>query len=219
MCSSLDRYDIRRIRFTRRHRLVVLATPIVLLALGVAGRAEASDLTSPSYRLRALHPAAFGPARLVRPGVPTTTIGTGASAGQGDALGPSGSPTTLTTLLPGVWPVAARVLPALDLDHDQHPWFLDDDDDGDGLLDVVETATGLFVSASNTGTSPVDADSDHDGHSDGAEVAAGTNPNDPLSPPPPPPAVPLATPTGIVLFALVAFESLRRLVGERSPHV
>lgn len=219
MHDSLDRFDILWIRCGRLHRLVALAAPVALLALGAPGRSGASDLTSTSYRLRALHPSAFGPARLVRPGVPTTTAGSAASVGQGDALGPFGSPTTLTTLLPGIWPIAARSLPALDVDHDQHPWFLDADDDGDGLLDVVETGTGLFVSASNTGTSSVDADSDDDGHPDGAEVAAGTDPNDPLSPPPPPPAVPLTSPPGLVLFALVALESLRRFVGERRRHV
>jgi len=60
----------------------------------------------------------------------------------------------------------------------------DPDDDNDGLLDVVETNTGVFVSASNTGSNPFSADSDGDGIGDGTEVLNGWNPNDPLSPGP-----------------------------------
>ena len=51
------------------------------------------------------------------------------------------------------------------------------DSDDDGLPDVVETATGVYVSASNTGTDPHHPDTDGDAVADGAEVAAGTDPN------------------------------------------
>ncbi len=44
------------------------------------------------------------------------------------------------------------------------------DADGDGLPNGVETDTGLFVSASDTGTDPYVADSDGDGLNDGPEV-------------------------------------------------
>lgn len=44
------------------------------------------------------------------------------------------------------------------------------DSDGDGLPDCVETATGVFVDISDTGTDPLLADSDGDGLSDGDEV-------------------------------------------------
>jgi DNA-binding beta-propeller fold protein YncE len=54
------------------------------------------------------------------------------------------------------------------------------DRDEDTLLDGVETATGIFVSASDTGTRADRADTDGDGFDDDVEVAAGTNPNDPL---------------------------------------
>ena len=53
------------------------------------------------------------------------------------------------------------------------------DADGDGLLDVVETNTGIFVSPTDTGTDPNDPDSDSDGLNDGQEVfITGTDPND-----------------------------------------
>lgn len=50
------------------------------------------------------------------------------------------------------------------------------DTDSDGLDDAVETNTGTFVSASNTGTNPNAADSDGDGVPDGLEVRERTSP-------------------------------------------
>jgi hypothetical protein len=44
------------------------------------------------------------------------------------------------------------------------------DTDGDGLLDSVESNTGIYVSEADTGTDPNNADSDGDGLSDGLEV-------------------------------------------------
>lgn len=49
------------------------------------------------------------------------------------------------------------------------------DQDGDGLLNSVETGTGIFVSSADTGSDPYVADSDGDGYSDGSEVT-GTSP-------------------------------------------
>ncbi len=54
------------------------------------------------------------------------------------------------------------------------------DTDGDGLGDAVETATGVFVDAKDTGTRPAVPDTDGGGEIDGAEVAARKNPFDPL---------------------------------------
>jgi autotransporter-associated beta strand protein len=51
------------------------------------------------------------------------------------------------------------------------------DTDGDGLYDGVETLTGVWVNASDTGTDPLKPDSDADGYSDKYEVDHGTDPN------------------------------------------
>ncbi len=48
------------------------------------------------------------------------------------------------------------------------------DTDGDGLRDGVETSTGNYVSASNTGTNPLLDDTDRDGLKDGVESNSGT---------------------------------------------
>ena len=57
------------------------------------------------------------------------------------------------------------------------------DSDGDTLSDGVETGTGEFVDASNTGTDPLKSDTDDDGFDDAFEVEKGSNPNDPNSQP------------------------------------
>ena len=53
-------------------------------------------------------------------------------------------------------------------------WALSNDTDGDGLADGVETNTGTFVDATNTGTDPNDPDTDDDGLADGVETNTGT---------------------------------------------
>ena len=147
----------------------------VVAATLSAGAASATDLTSGSFRLRGLHPESLGPARLVSPSGGTPVSASGVSLGQGEALGPSGSATDLTSSFPGFWALAAGSIPSLDTDGDLRPTFLDPDDDGDGLDDLTEIGT--------TGTDPLDPDSDGDGFGDGIEDAAGTDPLDPASHP------------------------------------
>ena len=49
----------------------------------------------------------------------------------------------------------------------------DTDDDGDGLDDSVETGTGNYVDGTNTGTNPLNPDTDGDGICDGPNAVAG----------------------------------------------
>ena len=63
---------------------------------------------------------------------------------------------------------------------EQLPMDPDTDSDGDGLKDIVETNTGIFLSASDTGSDPRNPDTDGDGYSDEWEVSDETNPLDPL---------------------------------------
>ena len=56
------------------------------------------------------------------------------------------------------------------------------DSDDDGLLDIHETQTGIFVSATDTGSDPYDSDSSDDGLLDGEVVTAGFNPNTSYTP-------------------------------------
>lgn len=59
-----------------------------------------------------------------------------------------------------------------DTDGDDIPNNIDDDDDGDGLLDVVESDSGTYVDEDDTGTDPLIADTDGDTYPDGDEVTA-----------------------------------------------
>ncbi len=70
-----------------------------------------------------------------------------------------------------------------DFDGDGIGNAIDSDDDGDGLLDIVETGTNAFVSPSDTGTNPRNADSGGDTFPDGWEVTAGYDPTANLDPP------------------------------------
>jgi|GEM_PF-4855175 len=57
---------------------------------------------------------------------------------------------------------------------------VDPDTDGDGLSNIFETNTGIYVSPTNTGTKPNDDDSDDDGLTDGEEILTfTTDPNIP----------------------------------------
>jgi hypothetical protein len=134
------------------------------------------------------------------------------SLGQSEAVGLSGSSTNLTTNRPGFWAIAQGELPLLDADSDAIQSFLDDDDDNDGLLDIVETRTDFFASPSDTGTDPNNPDTDGDGILDGPEVEAGTDPN--VFNPTDPPAIPALSTLGrgiaIASIAILTAAGLRR---------
>jgi hypothetical protein len=173
--------------------------------------AAAEDLTSASFRMRGAHASSLG-ARALSSAGPRFSA-SGASIGQGDAIGFAGGAATLTASAPGFWPIAAGDFPSHDVDLDGIASWLDSDDDGDGLSDAVETGTGEYVSPQDTGTSAVDADSDDDGFEDGVEVAEGSDPTDPGSTPAPQVPLPAAWlgPLALALaFAPRALRTLRR---------
>jgi hypothetical protein len=91
-----------------------------------------------------------------------------------------------------------------DTDADQTGDACDQDDDGDALLDVYESDTGSFVSAFDTGTDPLLADTDGDGFEDGFEINAGADPTDAGSVPAIPQVPVLSTPGLMLLGAVLA---------------
>lgn len=106
----------------------------------------------------------------------------GSDWGSNQVLAPKSTDADLTNGMrafnfetePGVQTVSLTV-DNTDTDGDGTPDSSDTDDDNDGLDDSVETNTGTYVSATDTGTKPLIADSDSDGYQDGAETG-GTTP-------------------------------------------
>jgi len=119
--------------------------------------------------------------------------GDGFVDGEADAGSDPTKPDTDGDMLPDAWEVMNGTDPndgtgdngpAGDINGDGIPnideYLGSNDADQDGLLNIVETNTGVFVDANDTGTDPVNPDSDDDGLPDGWEVATGTNPNNPI---------------------------------------
>jgi hypothetical protein len=75
----------------------------------------------------------------------------------------------------------------LDSDGDTLSDPCDTDDDNDWLLDIYETDTGIFVDETDTGTDPLNPDTNGNGILDGEDVFLG---NDPIAT-----ATPTASPT------------------------
>ena len=178
--------------------------------------AHAADQTSPTYRHLAGTFAAVGVARLPSAADEPRYAGSIVSLGASIEVEPSGRLDSLRAVLPGFFWIEAGRSDFLDLDGDGAAYFLDADDDGDGLLDVHETGTGSYVSPQNTGTSVVRADTDGDGYSDGAEVAGGTDPTDPGSHPGGSPAVPLLSGLARLVLALLLFAAGSGSLASRS---
>jgi hypothetical protein len=105
----------------------------------------------------------------------------------------------------------------VDTDGDGSGDACDDDDDNDGLLDINETDTGVYVSPSDTGTDPLSADTDGDGFDDGVEVAYGSDPLSNASfPTPDGDLAPLGSPDGNVNAGDVLV-GLRIVLGDLMP--
>ena len=153
-----------------------------LLVLSAAPPVRAETLSSASFQLLAGHPASAGHGALAFPG--GSRFGsTGYSVGQLSVVGYSGAASGLDTAANGFWPIVLGDFANIDTDADGTASPFDLDDDGDGLLDTVESSRGIFIGPGDVGSSPVDADSDGDGFSDGEEVAENTDPNNPQSHP------------------------------------
>ncbi len=84
------------------------------------------------------------------------------------------------------------------------------DRDEDGLGNGVETNTGTFVDADNTGSNPALADTDGDGFDDGLEVNLGSDPNNASSVPTAPGLAPVPALMLVGGIALAAGRILRR---------
>ena len=179
--------------------------------------AEGTELSSTSFRLLGGHIGAGGSALLQSTAPGRRFSGSGVSIGQPEAIGFSGSSSDLRSSAPGFWPVVQGDLVSLDFDADGIQAFFDDDDDNDGLLDSVETHTGVFDSADDTGTDPLDADTDGDGIDDGLEVSNGSDPTDPNSPAAAVPALPGALRLFLVLLLpITALAARMRPISRRS---
>jgi hypothetical protein len=90
----------------------------VLAALGLATASGAAELSSPSYRIVGASATGGGHAALTSTASSPQLGALGGSIGQSEAVGFSGSATTLVTLAPGFWPIAGGGFPTLDTDAD-----------------------------------------------------------------------------------------------------
>ena len=112
------------------------------------------------------------------PSSSTSSGGSGSGSGSGGSTGTGATETFTFNLqsladydgdglpndLPGDYDAAEGPTPGL---------VADTDDDADGLLDTVETDTGTYVDSSDTGTDPLNPDTDGDGICDGPIAVPG----------------------------------------------
>ena len=114
----------------------------------------------------------------------------------------------------------------LDSDGDGLSDPCDTDDDDDWLLDIYETDTRIFIDETNTGSDPLNPDTNGNGINDGEEVYSGGDPNSaptPMPTPTPngsPTASPTPTPTpepGVILQLVIGGIGLAFLNKSRQP--
>ena len=125
------------------------ATFATLLVLELARLSAAATLSSAHYRIVGAHTNGGGTTLAVST-APSPSVGAlGASAGQSEALGFSGSPSTLRTIAPGFWPLVGG-FPSLDADADGVPAWRDNcafafnptQSDQGGILTLVGDGIG-----------------------------------------------------------------------------
>jgi hypothetical protein len=95
------------------------------LALSCAASANAVELSSASYRILGSNLNGGGHAALTSTAPIPAFSSLGSSIGQSEALGFSGSTTTLRTIAPGFWPIFGGGFPTLDSDADVIQAFRD----------------------------------------------------------------------------------------------
>lgn len=168
---------------------------IAILILRGPGHLFASGMSSTNFQIRSysLNGGGHAPA-LTESGAGSMILGS--SLAQEVPIGKSNLSSYEN--LAGFW--YNETGSSTDTDGDGIPDDLDNDDDNDGLLDIYETDTRVYVSPTDTGTDPLIADTDGDTHGDGNEVVLGSDPNSDVSVPDYEPGdiAPLGTPDGIV---------------------
>ena len=153
----------------------------LLAFLSLPALSAQATLQSTNFIQLGGHVSSIGASRVSSSAPNPVYLGSGVTVGEGFPVALFGSNTSLDTVSPGFWGIVAGGLPSIDLDGDGVQAFLDDDNDNDGLDDLVETGTGFFVGPGDTGTSPNVFDTDGDGVGDGQEVLLGSDPNNPNS--------------------------------------
>ena len=148
------------------HRLALAAIVCLL-----ASDAAAVELSSAHYRILGANLNGGGHAALTSTATSPRVGSLGASIGQSEALGFSGSTTTLRTVAPGFWPIALGGFPTLDPDADAVAAYRDNcpfafnplQADGGGVMTTSPDGIGDACQC---------ADVNDDGVVDGADVDA-----------------------------------------------
>ncbi len=131
----------------------------VEMKLNIAKLGVPAGLTKPVKLMAVLvnHDSSYGSNQVLGSRTSTTDIGGGINAINFETEA-------------GIQTLSLTVDNLIDTDDDGTPDYLDDDDDGDGILDIHETQTGIYNGPTDTGTNPLLVDTDGDGFSDYDEI-------------------------------------------------